>query len=260
MTYPVSFRWKKVHEEFLKDNKIYLQFPGRTKSVYQKRNLLLFKKGTKITFKNDIMAERYSCMPHLSFCSTGAWSYSCSRLPNNVIVGRYCSIAAGVRLMGSQHPVTRFTSSPATYNNAFKQIADAEFGKTLPLWAYDNALPPPIIGNDVWIGENAVIKGDVILGDGAIIAANSVVTKNVPAYAIVGGIPARIIKYRFPKEHIERLLALQWWDYNLVDLPPLANPSDIEAFINGLAAKISGREIEKFDYGKINVATGLAAL
>lgn len=260
MDYPVSFRWKRAHEEYLRDNKVYLEFPGRKKAVYKKRNLLLLKKGTKITFKSDVFAELYSCMPHASFCTSGAFSYSCSRLANNVRIGRYCSIAAGVTLMGSQHPVTRFTTSPVTYNKAFQEIARAEFGRELSLLEYDNTLPPPTIGNDVWIGGNAVIKGGIMIGDGAIIAANSVVTNHVPPYAIVGGVPARIIKYRFSEEQINALLAIKWWDYNFVDLPPFSTATDIEQFITTMKAKISNNEIEKFDFNKINIARGLAAL
>lgn len=70
----------------------------------------------------------------------------------------------------------------------------------------------PIIGNDVWIGANAIILQGVTIGDGAIIAAGAVVTKDVPPYAIVGGVPAKVIKYRFSDEVILKLLQIKWWD------------------------------------------------
>ncbi len=69
-----------------------------------------------------------------------------------------------------------------------------------------------IIGNDVWIGSNVLIIGGIKIGDGAIVAAGAVVTKDVPPYAIVGGIPARIIRFRFDKEQINKLLELKWWN------------------------------------------------
>ena len=68
------------------------------------------------------------------------------------------------------------------------------------------------IGNDVWIGANAMILGGITIGDGAIIGAGAVVTKDIPPYAIVGGIPARIIRYRFPNDVINALLSSQWWN------------------------------------------------
>jgi acetyltransferase-like isoleucine patch superfamily enzyme len=71
-----------------------------------------------------------------------------------------------------------------------------------------------IIGNDVWIGNSVVIKGGVMIGDGAVVGAVAVVTHDVPAYAIVAGVPATIIKYRFDDEKIRRLLETKWWDWS----------------------------------------------
>lgn len=73
----------------------------------------------------------------------------------------------------------------------------------------------PIIGNDVWVGANVIIARGVKIGDGAIIGANSLVINDVPPYAIVGGSPAKVLKYRFSEEIIQDLLALQWWNYPL---------------------------------------------
>lgn len=74
------------------------------------------------------------------------------------------------------------------------------------------------VGNDVWIGAKVFIKAGIEVGDGAIISAGAVVTKDVPPYAIVGGVPSKVIKYRFDIDTIQRLLKLQWWEYNVFPL------------------------------------------
>ena len=84
---------------------------------------------------------------------------------------------------------------------------------------YDFAEYRPItIGNDVWIGARAMVMDGVEVGDGAIVAANAVVTKDVPPYAIVGGVPAKVIRYRFAPEKIEALQLLQWWSWPLEEI------------------------------------------
>ena len=89
-----------------------------------------------------------------------------------------------------------------------------------------------IIGNDVWIGEGVTIKGGVRIGDGAIVAMNACVTKDVPPYAIVGGVPAKIIRYRFTDEQIKFLLDFQWWNKSLEWIEKHAEIFvDIETFI-----------------------------
>jgi len=127
---------------------------------------------------------------------------------DRLVIGRFCSIACGARfLMNSANHTLR---SLSTYPFP---IFRAEWGGDMPVQeAWDNH-GDIVVGNDVWIGFEAVVLAGVRIGDGAIIGARTVVTKDVPAYAVVGGLPARVIRKRFPDAVVEDLLALQWWDW-----------------------------------------------
>ena len=130
-------------------------------------------------------------------------------------VGRFCSIGSDVRVLIGTHPVNSFVSTHPVFFSLRKQcgitFAKAqEFNEIL--LSPSHQYPGVSIGNDVWIGSNAVIIGGIKIGDGAIIAAGSLVTKEVSPYSIVGGNPARHIKYRFGENEIERLLDLKWWE------------------------------------------------
>lgn len=256
----VSFRWKKIHEEFFLEKNIFLNSKHSVRGVYSPRNLFLFRRGEKIKIKCPIYVEEYSMMPHRGFCSVGAFSQLGCFLPNGVSIGRYCSIAHRVKIMGGQHPQHRFTTSTITYHKEFEYMANKFFKKEWRISEFNTELPDPVIGNDVWIGEDAVIKGNVIIGDGAIIASNAVVTKSIPPYAIVAGIPAKIIKYRFSKEIISELLELKWWNYRYVDLPDNLQHTEINKFIAALSKKIESGEIEEYKYKCFNLEKELPML
>ena len=172
--------------------------------------------------------------------SMGSFSYSHSDLPIECIVGRYCSIGSQVTSLGFQHPMDRFTTSRITYDN----------NRKLPVPPFDICEIKQNTGftieNDVWIGEDVTIKPGVTISNGAIIGARAVVTKDVPPYAVVGGVPARIIKYRFSKEIIEELLELAWWDYSYLDFNTLKNLTDIELFIHCIKQLIKKNKIGKY--------------
>lgn len=114
-------------------------------------------------------------------------------------IGKYCSIARGVMIHPAEHDVYTVSTSPNVPGHVYSDTHGQSNGA--------------IIGNDVWIGTNAIILNACTkIGNGAIIAAGAVVTHDVPPYAIVGGIPAKIIKYRFPQQIIKQLLNSQWWN------------------------------------------------
>lgn len=126
-----------------------------------------------------------------------------------LIIGKFCSIACGARFLFNSANHTRRSLSTYIFPVLFEEWGlDVE---RIPE-AWDNR-GDIVVGNDVWIGYEAVILSGVTIGDGAIIAARAVVAGDVPPYAIVGGVPAKPIRKRFSDPEIDRLLALRWWDW-----------------------------------------------
>ncbi|WP_400768187.1 CatB-related O-acetyltransferase [Methylosinus sporium] len=152
--------------------------------------------------------------------SMGSFSYTVSGYFFACEIGRYVSIGEDVQIGRGDHPITWLSTSPVFFllPRLFDVGTDFVGGAELASYRpelHDVAPLPAVktvrIGNDVWIGHGAFIKPGVTIGDGAIVAAQAVVTKDVPPYSIVGGNPAKVIKFRFPEEIRNRLLACQWW-------------------------------------------------
>ncbi|MFS2316323.1 CatB-related O-acetyltransferase [Maricaulis sp. D1M11] len=159
-------------------------------------------------------------------------------------MGRYCSLANNIAVGFAEHPIDRLTSSTASFSHDFQgwRTYSESIGRTTEMQiAPFNDRPITKIGNDVWIGQGAFLKSGVTIGDGAIIAAHAAVVKDVPPYAIVGGVPAKIIRYRFPREIIDRLLALKWWDYCLFEFGGV-NIEKIEQSVSWLEKNINNFE------------------
>ncbi len=141
----------------------------------------------------------------------GRWSYGAPAVRSwnenaTLKVGAFCSFAEGVKIfLGGEHHTDWVSTYP--FNKHFCEARHLE--------GHPHSKGDVIIGNDVWVGEDAVILSGVTIGTGAVIGARSVVTASVPAYTIVAGNPARIIRKRFDDQTIERLLALAWWDWPL---------------------------------------------
>jgi virginiamycin A acetyltransferase len=126
-------------------------------------------------------------------------------LAGKITIGKYCQLGADVALHATNHPI----SSMTTYIN--KNLFNGE----LKGLKEENEI---VIGNDVWIGHGVIIVGNINIGNGAILAAGSVITKDVPAYTIVGGVPAKIIKKRFSDQIIHEIETLKWWNLSEVEL------------------------------------------
>ncbi|MCF0193567.1 MAG: CatB-related O-acetyltransferase [Bacteroidaceae bacterium] len=124
---------------------------------------------------------------------------------HNCEIGAFCSIANNIVVGGAKHPLDWVSTSPVFYNvggGTGKHIGNLEI----------EPLKRTIIGNDVWIGSCVLIMQGVHVGDGAVIGAGSIVTKDVPPYAIVAGNPAKILRYRFDEKMIGSLLTSKWWE------------------------------------------------
>jgi acetyltransferase-like isoleucine patch superfamily enzyme len=145
----------------------------------------------------------------------GAYSYGEGLIPGvfprNVIIGRYVSIAPGVRVFIRNHPIDRLPMHPFFYNSALGFIPR----DSIP----EGSL---IIDHESWIGERAIITPKCYrIGIGAVVAAGAVVTKDVPNFAVAAGNPAKVIKYRFSKDIQEMILASRWWERSINDLAAL---------------------------------------
>ena len=154
---------------------------------------------------------------------------------DKLIIGKFCALASGTQfIMG---PANHRTCSISTYPFA---VFGGAWAERVP--PHLDQLPRKgdiVVGNDVWIGRNSVILPGVHIGDGAIIAAQSVVTRDVPPYTVWGGNPARFLKERFSPELKELLLRLKWWDLpsdTLAEILPLLCSQDLEAAGQALAA------------------------
>lgn len=167
-------------------------FPNR-----ENRYQVLLRNGARFLYRNRLSKG----------VKIGENSYlnAYASVEKNTVIGRYCSIGEGCLLGAGEHPTQFLSTSPRVYGNN-----------------YNNIIKQTRIGNDVWIGAKAIVKCGITIGNGAIIGAGAVITKDVPPYAIVGGVPARLIRYRFDKETIEKLQQTEWWELprkQLVRLP-----------------------------------------
>ena len=172
----------------------------------------------------------------------GAFSYFVSGYCFACTIGRYTSIGEQVNVGRQDHPMSWLSTSPFQYLNSPLFDVGREFQDAEQFHAYRSHLVGVVpgtvlrrttIGHDVWIGQGAFIRAGVTVGTGAIIAAESVVVKDVPPYAIVGGNPARVLRSRLPEKLAERLLATCWWRFAPWQLDRV-DFHDVERSIDGI--------------------------
>lgn len=180
-------------------------------------------------------------------CEVGAFTYFNGTAEIfHASIGRYCSIAPGVVIGPGEHPVSHLSTHPFAFGGGGNRF------KNCP--AYDAIRAPggsiikhrkTIIGSDVWIGTRAYVSQGVTIGHGSIVAAHAVVTRDVPPYYIVGGVPAKVIRPRFAAAITDRLLALEWWNCSLdrAVVGPL-DFANVEATLDRLEALKSGGKLQ----------------
>ena len=177
-------------------------------------------------YSNNI--SKYTIIGKHSYISSNIIHIYWALPENKIIIGNFCSISTNMSVMFSgNHRSDWVTTYP--FGHRLTNIFNTFDGRGHP-----TSKGNIIIGNDVWIGKNVTIMGGTEIGDGAVIACNSHVVKNVEPYSIVGGNPAKFIKYRFNPEQIESLLKIKWWEWDdkkINTYVPLLCNSNIDNFI-----------------------------
>ncbi len=200
------------------------------------------KKHLKHQSASDFMCDN----PRYSRFSIGRFSYGKPNVlfqdcNSTLVIGSFCSIGGGVTILlggGHGHHTERVTTFPFDVlggEEGTDWVAPSFDGKLQEFFKRNSeSKKDVIIGNDVWIGLNALILSGVHIGDGAVIGANSVVSKDVEPYSIVAGNPIRVIRKRFSQETIESLLKIAWWNWSIEKINrnlPFLLSSDIKKFI-----------------------------
>ncbi len=173
-------------------------------SLFLKRRVLNILKNKKMGSTSSLLREIFKKDYGITI---GYGTYGCfntSNIPSGVVFGNYCSIADGVKIFRANHPTDFFTTHPLFYN------------PIMGMQKKDNLNRPNlIIGNDVWIGANAIILPSVKkIGNGAVIGAGSIVTKDIPAYTIIAGNPAKEVRKRFNINQVNYIESTHWWEFN----------------------------------------------
>jgi virginiamycin A acetyltransferase len=223
-------------------------------------NIAAFRNPMKLRDDSWFEAPTYvsAGMHGLTFLQIGAFCSLNGGLIGHCSVGRYCAFAPEVIIGAHEHPTDWLSVSRVTHVEGLHGWPDfvnpGEKERTRAnIRPFAGSTRATRIGNDVWLGQRVIVRSGVTIGDGAIVAAGSVVTKDVPPYTIVGGTPAKTIRARFPDALVERLLKVQWWQYNVYDFDRL--PYDrVEAALDAIEQQAAEKGITPYAPAKITAA------
>ena len=174
--------------------------------------------GPGCEVKGSSMGEHARLKPNTELRKSAAGDYSVigpSAMVNGAEIGKFCSIGPGVYIGLWEHNLHWVTT------HAFP-LSEACGAFVKGFKDFEKDALKTTVGHDVWIGANVTILKGVTIGHGAVLGAGCVVTRDVPPYAVVAGVPAKVLRYRFPPEHIAELLALKWWDFDRKTLSAMA--------------------------------------
>lgn len=216
---------------------------------------LLKKKGLQLVSVGQVGKQlkfespaRISSSAVIGSCTIGAFSYvGIGSEIRNSHIGRFCSIAANVALGPAEHPVDWLSSHPFQFNGV-------KYFEEYPEWdafasdaqRFSGNAAHTYIGHDVWIGRNVVVRQGVRVGSGAVLASGAFVNKDVEPYAVVAGVPARVIRHRFKPDIIEKLLRLEWWNWRLESKVNGIDFRDIDIAVNKIASLTEAGKLERF--------------
>lgn len=190
----------------------------------------------------------------------GAFSYAVSGYFFATKIGRYVSIGEQAQVGRHAHPMSWLSSSPLFYMPT-KDVLGADYAQSVELEPSTDflrhSLPVELkiteIGHDVWVGHGAFIMPGVKIGDGAVVAAKAVVTRDVPPYAVVAGVPARVVKQRFTDGIIEQMLQLRWWQYAYWDLKGITIDDPLR-FIGEISERAENGSITEYKPEKVSLS------